>query len=215
MKKHYENSFYQKLNTFADWVIRITVINILMIICAIPVVTLYPALLAGYKMYHNYLDNKEVPLFKGFFKYFTEDFGKKMQLGLVLAAAILLAVVNMTIYSDYLAINSNPINYVGQYIMIIMVVTIVFVTIYTFPLMITYPKTNLWLLIKFAFFLSGKFILRTMLAILIMAIPLLLLLTPITIVVFVFAGAAIPVLLYALLFKKVVLYVESLDKENV
>lgn len=215
MKKQFENSLYQKLNTFADWVLRITVINILMIICAIPIVTLYPALLAGYKMYHNYLNKKEVPLFKGFFSYFIEDFSKKMQLGLVLSAAILLAVVNMTIYSDYLAINSNPINYVGQYIMIIMVITVIFVTIYTFPLMITYPKTHTWLLLKFAFFLSGKYILRTLLAILIIAIPLLLLLTPVTIVIFVFAGAAIPVLLYALLFKKVVLYVESLDKEHV
>ncbi|CDR31255.1 Predicted integral membrane protein [Acholeplasma oculi] len=215
MKKQFESGFYQKLNTFADWVLRITVINIMIILTSLPVVTIYPALLAGYKLYHKYLNKEEVPMIKSYFKFFTENFGKKMQIGLVLAFALILGFVNVTIYQDFLQTNPNPFNVIGQYVMIIMVLSVVFVSMFTLPLMITYPNTDTWLLIKFAFFLSGKYVIKTVLAVLIMLIPFLMLLHPITIFIFLFAGLSTPVCLYALLFKKVVTFVEGLDKENV
>ena len=213
--KHYEKTLYQKLNTFADWVIRLVLINILIIVTSLPVITLYPALLAGYKMFHKYLNKEEVPIFKSYFTYFGENFSSKIKVGLILAAAIFVGVVNTTIYNEFLEANPSPFNLVGQYVMIIMVLSILFVTMYTFPLMLTYPNTNVWLLIKFSFFLSGKFILRTFLAILILFIPILLLIHPLLILILVFVGMSTMVLLYALVFRKVVEYVESLDQANV
>lgn len=214
-KKQYDKTLYQKLNTFADWVIRLVMINILIIVTSLPVITLYPALLAGYKMFHKYLNKEEVPLFKSYFTYFGENFGSKIKIGLILAAAIFVGAVNTTIYNEFLEANPSPFNLVGQYVMIIMVLSILFVTMYTFPLMLTYPNTNVWLLIKFSFFLSGKFILRTFLAILILFIPIVLLIHPLLILVLVFVGMSTMVLLYAMVFKKVVEYVESLDQANV
>ena len=212
--KQYENKLHQKLNTFADWVIRITMINFMMILCSLPILTIYPALVAGYKCFNDYVNKREKPVFKTFFKYFIEDFSTKMQLGLMLALAIGVAVFNLTIYADISSLDPSPLNTIGSYVMVIMVATVVFVLLYTLPLMITYPKTKLWLLVKFAFFLSGKYIFRTVLAVLIALIPVLLMFTPITMLLFIFAGLSTPVCLYALLFKPVVKFVEELDKEN-
>jgi uncharacterized membrane protein YesL len=214
-KKQYDKTLYQKLNTFADWVIRLVMINILIIVTSLPVITLYPALLAGYKMFHKYINKEEVPIFKSYFTYFGENFGSKIKIGLILAAAIFVGAVNTTIYNEFLEANPSPFNLVGQYVMIIMVLSVIFVTMYTFPLMLTYPNTNVWLLIKFSFFLSGKFILRTFLAILILFIPILLLVHPLLILILVFVGMSTMVLLYALVFRKVVEYVEGLDQANV
>ncbi len=213
--KQYDKTLYQKLNTFADWVIRLVMINILIIVTSLPVITLYPALLAGYKMFHKYLNKEEVPIFKSYFSYFSENFGSKIKVGLILAAAIFVGAINTTIYNEFLEANPSPFNLVGQYVMIIMVLSVIFVTMYTFPLMLTYPNTNVWLLIKFSFFLSGKFILRTFLAIIILFIPIILLLHPLLTLILVFVGMSTMVLLYALVFRKVVEYVESLDQANV
>ena len=214
-KKQYDKTLYQKLNTFADWVIRLVVINILIIVTSLPLITLYPALLAGYKMFHKFLNKEEVPIFKSYFNFFGENIGQKLKIGLILAAAILVGVINITIYNEFLEANPSPFNLVGQYVMVVMVLSVIFVTMYTFPLMLTYPNTNIWLLIKFAFFLSGKFIFRTGMAILILFIPIVLLIHPLLTLILVFVGMSTMVLLYALVFKKVIDYVEGLDEANV
>lgn len=213
--KTYDKSLYQKLNTIADWIIRLIVINVLIIVTSLPVVTLYPALIAGYKMFHKFLKKEETPIFKTYFKFFVEDFKQKIKIGFILAAAIFVGVINLTIYNDFLEANPSPMNLVGQYVMIIMVLSVLFVAMYTLPIMVVYPNTNIWLMIKFAFFLSGKFIFRTVLAVIILFIPIVLFLHPLLVLVLVFMGMSVMVLLYALIFKKVVEYIESLDKANV
>jgi hypothetical protein len=68
---------------------------------------------------------------------------------------------------------------------------------------------------KLAFYLSGKYFLRTVLLVLTTAVPFVLLMTPITQLIFVFAGLSIPVLLNALITNQIVEYVEGLVKEDV
>ena len=71
------------------------------------------------------------------------------------------------------------------------------------------------LMFKLAFYLSGKFFVKTVLLVFTTLIPFLMLMTPITQVVFVFGGLSIPVLLNALITNKVVIYIEGLVKEDV
>src|SRR5690606_3150431 len=158
-------SLYQKLNTVADWILRLVLINILIILFSLPIVTMYPALLAGYKLFTHYLNKREVPIIKGFWNFFKEDFGKTLQLVFLLAGAMVIGIINMTIYTDYLNLNSDIVSLIGYDVMIILVVAAGLTMLYTLPIMITYPKTETWLIIKFAFFLSGKYILRTVLAV--------------------------------------------------
>lgn len=214
MSKKKENQFYQKLNTVSDWILRIILINFLMIICSLPIVTLYPAIVAGYKMYTNYLDKREVPIFKGYFEAFKENFGDKMSMGLFLAFGLFLGILNLTIYSDYLEINPNVFSVIGYYVMIILIILIAFVSVFTLPLMVVYPKTSFSLMLKFAFFLSGKYIFRTILAILIALIPIVMFLTPITMVLFFFVGLSAPTVLYALLLKPVKQFIISIAEEK-
>jgi len=123
--------------------------------------------------------------------------------------------INITIKNNFLETNLSPFNLFGDYVMFFMVLIVIFVTMYTLPLINTYPNTNVWLMVKFSFFLSGKFIVRTGLAIITLFIPIVLLVHPLLTLILVFIGMSTMVLLYALIFSKVVTYVEGLDGENV
>jgi uncharacterized membrane protein YesL len=211
----YEKSFYQKVNTVADWIIRIIMLNIMMILTSLLVVTIYPSLSAGYKMFHQYIHKDEEKLFKGYFKFFMEDIGKKLSIGIILIIVLVLGYINVTYYVDYLNEGTNIFYLMGYYITLAFLVSAFIVTLYTLTVFHVVPKAKILLMFKFAFYLSGKFFLKTILLVFITLIPFLLLMTPFTQLVFVFGGVSIPVLLNALVTDNVVLYIEGLVKEDV
>lgn len=211
----YEKSFYQKVNTVADWIIRIIMLNIMMIITSLLVITIYPSLSAGYKMFHQYIHKDEEKLFKGYFQFFMEDIGKKLGIGIILIVVLVLGYINVTYYVDYLNEGTNIFYLMGYYITLAFLVSAFIVTLYTLTVFHVVPKAKILLMFKFAFYLSGKFFLKTILLVFITLIPFLLLMTPFTQLVFVFGGVSIPVLLNALVTDNVVLYIEGLVKEDV
>lgn len=211
----YEKSFYQKVNTVADWIIRIVMLNIMMILTSLLVITIYPSLAAGYKMFHQYIHKDEEKLIKGYFQFFIEDFGKKLGIGLILIVVLVLGYVNATYYVDYLNEGTNLFYLMGYYITLAFLVSAFIVTLYTLTVFYVIPKAKLILMFKLAFYLSGKFFLKTVLLVLTTLIPFLMLMTPITQLIFVFGGVSIPVLLNALITDNVVLYIEGLVKEDV
>lgn len=211
----YEKSFYQKINTVADWIIRIIMINILMIFTSLLVVTIYPSLAAGYKLFHQYIHKDEEKLFKGYFKFFLEDIGKKIGIGLIFILVLVLGYINTTYYVDLLNEQSTWFYLAGYYVTLAFLVSAFIVTLYTLAVMYVVPKAKVILMFKLAFYLSGKYFLRTVLLVLTTALPFVLLMTPITQLIFVFAGLSIPILLNALITDKIVEYVEGLVKSDV
>ena len=211
----YEKSLYQKINTVADWIIRIIMINILMIFTSLLVVTIYPSLAAGYKLFHQYIHKDEEKLFKGYFKFFLEDIGKKIGIGIIFIVVLALGYINTTYYVDVLNEQSTWFYLAGYYVTIAFLVSAFIVTLYTLAVMYVVPKAKMILMFKLAFYLSGKYFLRTVLLVLTTAVPFVLLMTPITQLIFVFAGLSIPVLLNALITDKIVEYVERLVKSDV
>ncbi|MFA5471164.1 MAG: DUF624 domain-containing protein [Acholeplasmataceae bacterium] len=211
----YEKTFYQKVNTVADWIIRIIMLNILMIITSLAIITIYPSLAAGYKLFHQYINKDEEKLFKGYFQYFIEDFGKKISISLVLILVLVLGYLNVTYYVDYLNAGANWFYMIGYYITLAFLVSCFIITLYTLTVMYVVPKAKMILMFKLAFYLSGKFFVKTVLLVFTTLIPFLMLMTPITQLVFVFGGLSIPVLLNALITNKVVIYIEGLVKEDV
>lgn len=211
----YEKTFYQKVNTVADWIIRIIMLNVLMIITSLAIITIYPSLSAGYKLFHQYINKDEEKLFKGYFQYFIEDFGKKISISLVLILVLVLGYLNVTYYVDYLNAGANWFYMIGYYITLAFLVSCFIITLYTLTVMYVVPKAKMILLFKLAFYLSGKFFMKTVLLVLTTLIPFLMLMTPITQVFFVFGGLSIPLLLNALITNKVVIYIEGLVKEDV
>jgi uncharacterized membrane protein YesL len=211
----YEKSLYQKINTVADWIIRIIMINILMILTSLLIVTIYPSIAAGYKLFHQYIHKDEEKLFKGYFKFFLEDIGKKIGIGLIFIVVLVLGYLNTTYYVDGLNEQSNWLYLIGYYVTLAFLVSAFIVTLYTLSVLYVVPKAKVTLMFKLAFYLSGKYFLRTVLLVLTTAVPFVLLMTPITQLIFVFAGLSIPVLLNALITDKIVAYVEGLVKEDV
>lgn len=211
---NYEKSLYQKINTVADWVIRIIMINILIILTSIPLLTLFPSLSAGYKLFYEYKHKNETKLFKSYFIFFKEDFMRKLQIGLILVIVLLIGYFNVTYYVDLLKDNENLFYQIGYYITFTFLFVVLVVTLYTLPIITVYPKLPLNLMMKLAFALSGKYFLRTVLLFLIHLIPFLLLLTPITSLILVFMGISLPMLLSVIVHEKASLYLLSLGENK-
>jgi len=210
----YEKTLYQKINTIADWIIRIVMINVLMIITSLPIITIYPSLQAGYKLFHKYINKDEEPMFKSYFKYFAEHIGRKLILGVIFMVILILGYLNVTYYVAYLNSNYHWFYHVGYYITLAFLVSVFVITLYTLSVSYVVPRAKLILMFKLAFYLSGKYFVRTILLVLATLVPFLLLMTPITQLIFVFAGVSTPIILNALITNKVVAYIEKLVKSN-
>lgn len=211
----YEKSFYQKINTVADWIIRIIILNVLMIITSLGVVTIFPSLSAGYKMFYQYVHKDEEKLFKGYFNYFIEGLGKKTGIGLILILIIGLGYLNVTYYVELLNAQTNVLYLIGYYLTLAVLASSFVITLYTLSVIHVLPDLKLTLMFKLAFYVSGKFFLKTALLILTTIIPFVMLMFPFTMVLFVFSGLSIPILLNVLITNKVVDYIEGLVKSDV
>lgn len=212
---NYEKSFYQKINSIADWVIRIIMINVLMMVTSLPLLTLFPSLAAGYKVLYEYKHKNETKLFRTYFLFFKTDFMRKLQIGLILIVVLLIGYFNVTYYVDLLRDSETLFYQIGYYITFAFLFVALVITLYTLPIITIYPRLNLGLMMKLAFALSGKFFLRTLLLFVVHLIPFALLLTPITSLIMVFAGLSLPMMLAVLIHEKASLYLISLgEKQN-
>lgn len=216
MKKNEKPSttLYQKINTISDWVIRLVMINVLIVITSLPLITLFPSLSAGYKLFHQYVKQEEVKLLKNYFVYFKENFKKKLFLGLSLAIIIILGYVNSTYYVDFLNEGVTWFYAVGYYVTLTVLVIALLVNLYALTLITFAPQARIGLIYKFSLYLSGKFFLQTILLFLTLSIPLILLMIPTLHIVLVFGGFSIPVFLNVLITNKVATYIKELMEAN-
>lgn len=202
-----------KLNAVADWIIRLIMINIMIIFFSLPVVTLYPALSAGYNLLHDYSQQKDTKLFKGFWKYFKIGIGKKIIVEIVLLIVFLLGYSNIRYYTSIIEGN-NLFFLIGYYVSLALLAMVYGVSLYTLVVVKVNPKMRLLHIFKISFMLAGKFYFITMLLVIVNSIPFLLLFHPITMLIFVFMGITIPLLLHVLLTKNAVFYLEGLGDKN-
>ncbi|MCR3905425.1 MAG: DUF624 domain-containing protein [Tenericutes bacterium] len=210
-----ERMLMQKLNTIADWIIRIVVINIMTIILSIPIITMYPAMSAGYNLFNDYVNKDEVNIFKGYFGYFKKDLWKKIVLGFVFVFAASLGYANVTYYIEYLKQDSDWFYLAGYYVTIVLLLAVFIITLYSFTVIRVYPKAKYMTIYKLSFYLSGKYFLKTILLIISTVLPFLMLLAPLTAVMFVFSGVSLAILMNVLLTTPAVIYLKELGEKNV
>jgi len=205
----------QKLNTIADWIIRIVMINIITIVLLIPMITIYPALSAAYNLFSDYTNKDEVNLFSGYFGYFKKDLWKKIVLSSVFLLVLIIGYYNVTYYLNYLNSNNDIFYLVGYYISIVLLLTAFVVNLYSFTVVSVYPKAKYKVIYKLSFYLAGKYFLKTILLILTTVLPFFMLLSPFTAVLFVFSGISLSILLNVLITKQAVIYLKGLGEKNV
>lgn len=209
------SKLFEKLNAFADWFIRITVVNILVITFTIPVITFIPALTAGYRMLSDPLKKEEENIFKGFFKYFKEDFVNKMTISLIIAIALFISIYNNQLYNGLSAENpTNILYFVGFYITMAIVIAIIMITLYIPVVYSEKSKLELGKAFKLSFYLAGKFMFRTFLITVALLIPVaMFIISPFTTALLVFFGVSIPLLINAALTLKVRKFLQTMEEE--
>lgn len=205
-----EQSIFQKLNTFSDWVIRIIMINVLMILTSLPIITIYSSLSSGYQLMHDYINKDETHLFKGYFKYFFENLKKKIFMSILITLALFLTILNVTYYVEILKTDPNILYTIGYYVTIAAMIGVYVISIHSFSVVLVFKQISIMKTFKIAFYISGRYFFRTILLIAINLIPVAMFATPITIFVFVFAGLSIPLLLNAIVTNPIVSYLEGL-----
>lgn len=209
-----QKSIINRINQFADWFIRLIILNILIIIFSLPVITLYPAISAGYNVLHNYTIEKDVHLFKDYFNFFKEELIKKIGLGILLFLILLIGFTNIRYYSQTAQGANDYFYLIGYYVTLTLISISFAVMMLTLIVIKVAPKTKIIHTFKLSLVLAGKFYFRTVVLILLNITPVLLLFTPITSLILVFMGVSLPLLLNVIITKPAVYYLESLGEKN-
>jgi len=205
-----------KLNDIADWIIRLIVLNIMIIFFSLAILTIYPAVSAGYNMFSEYVKKNNPSLFKGYFNHFKTALLRKIIIGLIIGLVFFLAYLNIRYYDAYLAENSSVFYLIGYYISLALIAIWTATTFYTIVVVKVKADLAYRNLFKLSFFLAGKFYLTTLLLVIIALIPFTLILfaSVISPLFFIFMGLSIPLVLSALVTRKPVQYLESLGENH-
>ncbi|MFP4186575.1 MAG: DUF624 domain-containing protein [Acholeplasmataceae bacterium] len=194
-----ERPLYQKLNSIADWIIRVVVTNVLVIVTLLPIVTWYAALSAGFNVFSDYLAKDEENIFKRFLEHFRAQLPKRMLIGAVVILSVLFVSYNMLYYEEILTSNGHPFYTVGYYAMFSLVIIILVLTLQSFAVLRVYPNASFRTTFRLSFFFSGKYFIRTFLLIATWTLPVFLFFTPFLMTVFFLTGVGLPLLLQALI----------------
>ena len=166
-----EKPLYAKLNAVADWIIRIVVINILVIIVALPIVTWYVALGAGYQLFADYVNKDEPGVFKGFWHHLKNHFVRKLLVGLLSAGILLLCLYNILYYNRLLEEGAGSFYLAGYYLTMALMLMVAVVALHSMAVLRVYPDVKWSLFIKLSFVISGKHILASLFLIPLYALP--------------------------------------------
>lgn len=214
MKGNKERKFIDILNYISDYFIRLILVNILVIFTSLPVITIIPSLKAGFGIFSDFTFKDETPIFKSYFSNFAKSFKKSFLFSVIIVLILAITIFNNRLYSEMITQTPNLLYNVGYYITMVIIIGVVMITLYL-PLVL-YEKDNYNFknTLKLAFFLAGKYFLRTIVLTLLLLIPYLMFATSFTTMLLIFIGASLPLLLSAYLLKKVRVYIREITVIN-
>lgn len=177
-----------------DLLSRIVFVNIAVLIASLPIITIGPAFIAGYKQIRYYVSDREAPLFKTFIQCFKEQFLKHVLIGLITLISSGLLLFNLWVYFNHLI---NSVGYVLFTYLLFLFITIIIgfallLIIVHIPLVCTYrPELKIKETIKFSLYMGLKNLLTSLGLIFIALLPLIII--RVAIPVFGFIGVGIPI----------------------
>ena len=211
---NFEKLMNSKINVFADWVIRLIMINLMIIVSSLLLLTIYPALCAGYNMLHDYVNGKNPKLFKGFYGYFKEAFMKKVVVGIIIGISVLIGFLNVRYYSTVLEIQTSTFYFVGYYVTLALLAALYAGSFYSIVVFRVSPSAKVRNIIKVSFILAGKFYFRTLLLVVVNTGVVFLLVYPPTAMIFIFMGVSIVLAVDVLVTTDVVYYLANLGEKD-
>lgn len=192
---NYDGPVMSAMSRIADLII----LNILTVLCCIPIITAGAALTALHYMTIKMVRKEECYIVRGYFKSFKQNFRQATIIWLILLAAMFI------IWGDFHILNSGIISLPKAFSVIIMAVGFLFMmmVIYTFPVLARFDNT-IRNTLKNAFFMSILNLPRTLLVIVIYVLPFVIMLTaPILMPIIFLGGLSIPVYLASYMFVKI------------
>lgn len=192
---NYDGPVMSAMSRIADLII----LNILTVLCCIPIITAGAALTALHYMTIKMVRKEDCYIVRGYFKSFKQNFRQATIIWLILLVAMFI------IWGDFFILNSGIISLPKAFSVIIMAVGFLFMmmVIYTFPVLARFDNT-IRNTLKNAFFMSILNLPRTLLVIVIYVLPFVILLTaPILMPIIFLGGLSIPVYLASYMFVKI------------
>lgn len=209
-----EKPFFQKINQISDWILRLVIINTLVILTILPIITLFLGLSTGYNTLRDLWRKQEKGLFRTYVKHLKYRIFHKLLLGLVLGVIILVGYLNMTYYVELIETTPTLFYQAGYYITLFFVVMMLSVSLYLLPIVYAEPLLGIKASIKLAFYVAGKYIIRTLFLLLTPALLLFLLLTSFTSMIFVLFGVSGWLMVMVLITDVVVDLVEEMNRRD-
>lgn len=158
------SSFFKFWDKFID----LFFLNIIMLVCCIPIGTIGPAVTAAYAVLLKMVDDQEGYIYKDFFKYFKSNFKKGFVLGLIALAAV------YALYIEWQVVTKmEDVNFIFIVIAIISTAIVIAALLYVFPLTARYENTIINT-IKNSFHISVFFFGRTCFILFIIALEIVL-----------------------------------------
>lgn len=141
-------------------------LNVLTMICCIPIITIGPSLTAMNYMALKIVRNEECYITKGFFKSFKENFRQGILIG------ILTIFIALVLVSDFWLLRNPDLGFSKslQILITIIAVLFIFTVLYVYPVLAKFANTT-WRTIKNAFLMSIMQFPKTLLMIVIWALP--------------------------------------------
>ena len=156
---------------FLETLTNLLLLNILCLVCSIPVVTIGPSLTATYYVALKIIRKEETGIFKNFFHSFRENFKQGMVLGLgvTVLAALLLADLSVL---TYLPAIPEGISKVLLVVTGVLLLILAFISVYLFAVLAQFENETKEI-IKWSAILAVRHLPVTLICLLIAAIPVL------------------------------------------
>ncbi|MGI5976697.1 MAG: YesL family protein [Candidatus Limivicinus sp.] len=156
-----DSKFMQAMSRLAD----LAVINMMYVICCLPVITIGAASTALYTVCSKMVYNRDSRLYRTFFKSFKENFKDSTILWLIYLVTALVLIADIYFFSQM----PSPISYAGILFCIFFLLLSMVVS-YTFPLLCHFENTKLGT-VKNALTMSLAYLPRTIIILVLNALP--------------------------------------------
>lgn len=115
----------------------VMIINILVLVCSLPIFTFGASITAAYYMSFKMINNEETYIVKGFFKSFKENFKQSTIMWLILIA------IGLVLYGDYKIILDSGIEFATWTRIAILTVTVIIAlgVVFVFPMQARFTNT--------------------------------------------------------------------------
>lgn len=200
---NYDSKFMQVMNKFAD----LMFLNLLTVICCIPIITIGPAITAMHYVLLKMYRNENSYLFRNYFKSFKENFRQSVVLGIVYVA------IAAVVFIDIVYIRNTPdVSLIIEIVVIVAAVLSAFSYVWVFPLQCRY-ENKIRTTVKNSFMVGALNFTKSIMMILISLLPILVLMwTNAAVPIIIMLGLTIPGYIQAMLYSPVFDKMEGIDR---